>query len=119
MDCIELVPSEASLRLHETALDLGASLVGDVRILAPPHHHDLAFDFAGPGEGVVAPSTQRSLVEVCRIKAGCCTHAPVERAAEREVPSDAHPHRAETTIAVVARRKMIERGTCVFVVGRD
>ena len=46
MDCIELVPSEAPLRLHETGLDLGAPLVGDVRILAPPHHHDLAFDFA-------------------------------------------------------------------------
>ena len=68
---------------------------------------------------IIAAEAECALVDVGRVKAGCCPYASVERATKREVSSDAHAHGTETPVTIFATGKVIEGGSRVVVVRRD
>ncbi len=90
MSAVDLVPAELCADLIEAAEHLHARFGGDVRILAAPHHQELAADVFGAIERIIVHAfAEATFVDVGGVEARGCEDIGVHGGAKGEVASDA------------------------------
>src|SRR5688572_13054635 len=100
MGAVELVPSEVCSRGREGGVDFGATFAGNVRVLAAPDHHELAFNVRNSGEGVVGLAfPEAALVDIGGVETSGGGDPGNHGRAEREVAAETDAHGADATAA--------------------
>ena len=86
---IELVPGEVEVFLAERVVDFLPTFERHVRVLAAPKHQQLALDFTGACERVVARFGERTGVEISGVKTSCGEDVLIfRRGAKTEMTAD-------------------------------
>lgn len=117
---VELVPGEGGIRGGESGVDFGAAFAGDVRVLAAPDHHELAFDVGNAGERVVGfAKAEAALMNVGRVEAGGCGDLGEHGGSEGEMSAETDADRADASGAAVVAFQIRDDAAGVIVVGGD